>query len=211
MAVCTGVPCACSGVRSARLSFRIFLSLSLFLSGRVGVGMRLCVCRIFSNSNYTSLTPPTRVLYVLQGNAQRKFNVNAKVVLKACSHATMVSHKWEAASSAAILGADIAPKNFQGKRPQTVVTVTLLAALPPSRRPSAPYTFTVTTKFDGYDAENTASTTLEINYVRENLLIKFCVCSLSSTVNRKSLWFTLYTLAWQYVHTHMFVTRQFCL
>jgi hypothetical protein len=101
-----------------------------------------------------------------QANAQRKFNVNAKVVLKACSNVPMVSHNWKAASGAAVLGADIAPQNFKGTRLLPVVTATMLAALPPSSRPSEPYRFTVTAKFAGHKAENTASATLRINYVR---------------------------------------------
>lgn len=101
-----------------------------------------------------------------QTNEHRAFNLNAKVILKACSNIAMVTHSWERTSNAAILGADLYPKKFGAKRPQPEVTVTMLATLPPSSRPSAPYKFTVTAKFDGYKVQTTASATLRINYVR---------------------------------------------
>ena len=96
--------------------------------------------------------------------------MNSKVVLRACSKVTMVKHGWKRKSNAAILGADIAPRNLEGTRSQPVVTVTLLAAIPPLARRSEAYIFTVTAEFDGGDAEirtsNMASTTLLINHVR---------------------------------------------
>ena len=87
-------------------------------------------------------------------------------MLKACSDVAMVSHDWKRKSSAAILAAEIAPQNAEGGSFLPVVTARMLAALPPSSRPSEPYKFTVTAKFAGYEAENTASATLRINYVR---------------------------------------------
>ena len=89
-----------------------------------------------------------------------------KVVLKACSNVTMVAYDWQATSNAAQLAGNIAPKNFKDMRMPPVVTVTMLAALPPSSRPSEPYKFSVTATFAGKGVQNTASATLEINHVR---------------------------------------------
>ena len=94
-----------------------------------------------------------------QTNAQRKFNINAQVVLKACSKVGMLAHQWQPTSDAARDAADIAPRSFPTARPLRVVTVTMLAALPQSGRPSEAYTFTVTATFDGYP-KNKASATL---------------------------------------------------
>ena len=100
-----------------------------------------------------------------QTNARRKFNVDAKVVLRACSDVPMVSHKWTLASDASVLAADISPKNNNGGRPLELVTATMFAPLPPSSRPCEPYKFAVTAKFAGYEAGIVATATLTINHV----------------------------------------------
>ena len=113
--------------------------------------------------------------FFVQANARRKFNMLTKVVLKACSNVTMVEYDWQATSNAAQLAGNIAPKNFKGMQMPPVVTVTMLAALPPSSRPSEPYKFSVTATFAGDGVKNTASATLEINHVRFSQL---CISSL---------------------------------
>ena len=104
----------------------------------------------------------------VQANTQKRINVNAKVVLQACSNATMVKHRWQSTSSAAMLGAEIAPRSFEGRHAQPVVTVALFKAIPSLARKSEPYTFSVTATLDGTYADNkiSASTSLRINYVR---------------------------------------------
>ena len=111
----------------------------------------------------------TLYLSLLQTNSRRKFNLKSPVVLKACSDVDMVAHAWKATSSAAMLVGDIAPPNSGGFL--SIVTVRMLAALPASSRPSDPYKFTVAAKFSGTTAQNTASATLRINYVRVFLII----------------------------------------
>ena len=105
-------------------------------------------------------------VYVAQNNIQTRFNINANVVLRACSEVPMVKHTWEPTSNAAMLAADIAPRNFKGGA-LPAVTVTLIEAMPPLATQSEPYTFSVTATFDGNDGktQNNASATLRINYV----------------------------------------------
>ena len=115
---------------------------------------------------------------IAQTNKQKKFNVNANVVLQACSKAAMVSHSWEPTSNAAIVASNISPSNFAGQGPQPVVTVTLLAAA--SLAQSEPYTFRVTATFavDERTDEKVASVTLSINsvgFAKESIEILFYI------------------------------------
>ena len=66
-----------------------------------------------------------------------------------------------------MLGAEIAPRSFEGRHAQPVVTVTLFEAIPSLAMKSEPYTFSVTATLDGTyaDSKISASTTLRINYV----------------------------------------------
>ena len=95
------------------------------------------------------------------------------MAFKACSGAKMVRHKWEPKSKAAAFYADISPRNILGQHAQPTVTVTLREPVRPSSTRDEPYTFTVTATFASGDGEdkivNTASTTLQLNYV--------CVCA----------------------------------
>ena len=114
----------------------------------------------------------------VQINSRKKFNVNAKVVLKACSEIAVVKHRWQRVSDAALLAADISPRDYEGKYAQPVVTATLLAALPPSAMQSRPYTFSVTATFADGSNNQIAYVTLQINYVRLSSVNFVCMCLL---------------------------------
>ena len=86
-------------------------------------------------------------------------------MLKACSNVTMLAHYWERKSDASLLASDITPRSLGRKQEMPVVTVKMLAALPPASRPSEPYKFTVTADFAD-EVTSTASVTLKVNHVR---------------------------------------------
>ena len=138
--------------------------------------VRLFCGTLFSCFDWTASSVDGILLHVFnaaQTNARKRFNLNAKVVLKACSNVAMVAHSWKPKSDAAMAAAEIAPPSSDGKLPQPVVTVTLRAAMASPATYSEPYTFEVTATLDETYAGNqiNALTSLRLNNVRYLLLI----------------------------------------